>query len=110
MRSMTRSGLGRAVVADLRGQANPREQRARLTPSHRSSDPAAESVRQAPGHREPRDDQRPSNATRDDVTDFVAEQAGEHVVAEFAVAVTVDDLPGDGDELAGCAEGKHSGG
>jgi hypothetical protein len=58
---------------DERGQDNHGQQRARLARSQRRGDPAADAVRQAPGHREPRDDQRPSDAMRDEVTDFVAE-------------------------------------
>src|SRR2546430_901424 len=67
---------------DERGQDNHSQQRARLARGQRRGDPAADSVRQAPAIREPGDEQRPSDATRDDVTDFAAEQTGEDVVAE----------------------------
>jgi hypothetical protein len=80
-----------------RGQDNHSQAHARLPHRQRRRDPAADSIQRAPGHREPRDDQRPSDATGDKVTGFVAEQTGENVVAELAVAVAVYDLPGNGD-------------
>jgi hypothetical protein len=87
------------------GQDNQSQRCARLACGQWRGDLAADSVRQAPRHGEPRDNQRPSDATGDEVADFVAQQTGEDVVAEFAVAVAVYDVPGDGDAAPPCGVG-----
>jgi hypothetical protein len=92
------SALARTAEGnDEGGQDDHGQQRARPAAASGTAILLPSRARQAPGHRDPRDEQRPSNATGDEVTDFVAEQPSENVVAEFAVAVAFEDMPGDGD-------------